>query len=61
LKERSQKVALPVNPAQQLPLFVAEDNPLVKELRNLNLNELTPLEALKLLFQWQKRLKKKEA
>ena len=38
-----QKVALPVNPAQQLPLFVAEDNPLVKELRNLNLNELTPL------------------
>ncbi len=61
LKERSEKVALSANPVQQLPLFTGEENPLAKELRNLNLNEMTPLAALKLLFQWQNRLKKKEA
>jgi DNA mismatch repair protein MutS len=61
LKERSQKVALPPQPVQQVPLFHGEDGPVYKELRTLNLDELTPLAALKLLFQWQNRLKKKDA
>jgi len=63
LKERSAKVALAAGPAQQLPLFTVEESPLEKELRQLNLNELTPLAALKLLFEWQSRLKnnRKEA
>ena len=61
LKERSQKVALPPQPVHQIPLFYGEDDTFHKELRTLNLDELTPLAALKLLFQWQNRLKKKEA
>lgn len=39
---------------QQLALF-AEDHPLINEIRNLDLNSLSPLEALNLLYEWQQR------
>ncbi|MGH2625164.1 MAG: DNA mismatch repair protein MutS, partial [Anaerolineales bacterium] len=41
-------------PARQLRLF-PEANPLLDELRRLDLAELSPLEALNLLFEWQRR------
>ncbi len=41
-------------PVRQLRLF-PETNPLLDELRRLDLAELSPLEALNLLFDWQKR------
>ena len=39
----------------QLPLF-AETSPLLRELELLDLNGLSPLEALNLLYEWQQRL-----
>lgn len=41
-------------PAQQMALF-PETNPLLDELRILDINALTPIEALNKLFEWQKR------
>jgi DNA mismatch repair protein MutS len=38
----------------QLPLF-ADPSPLLKELEELDLNGLSPLEALNLLYEWQRR------
>ena len=35
--------------AEQLSIFSAEPHPVVEELRNLDLNRLPPIEALKLL------------
>ncbi|HBT16108.1 MAG TPA: DNA mismatch repair protein MutS, partial [Firmicutes bacterium] len=61
LKERSQKVAAHQGSLRQLPLFCSDEHNLYGELLNLNLEEVTPLEALKLLFQWQNRVKKKKA
>jgi len=43
--------------ARQLPLFPLTD-PLIEELRKLDLNSMTPLEALNKLYEWQRRLKK---
>ena len=40
----------------QLPLF-AEMSPLLRELESLDLNGLSPLEALNLLYEWQRRLR----
>ncbi len=60
LKERSQKVAKRSS-LLQLPLFYADDHSLYQELLNLNLEEVTPLEALNILFRWKKRLQKKKA
>ena len=59
LKERSQTVALPTRPVQ-LSLFSGDEAHLYNELRQLDLDNLSPLEALKLLFKWQQRLKKKK-
>ncbi len=42
---------------QQMALF-PETNPLLDELRGLDLNSLTPMEALGRLFEWQARFKK---
>src|SRR3972149_353599 len=39
----------------QLPVF-AETSPLLRELELLDLNGLSPLEALNLLYEWQQRL-----
>jgi DNA mismatch repair protein MutS len=38
----------------QLTLFEVEESPVVKELQRLNVNELTPVEALRLLDHWKK-------
>ncbi len=39
----------------QLPLFPREEHPLVEELKGLEPERLTPLEALELLFRWKER------
>ena len=40
----------------QLMLFDTQENELERELRDLNLNELTPIQALQLLEKWKKEL-----
>jgi DNA mismatch repair protein MutS len=42
--------------ASQLPLFSAS-HPLADELEALQIDQLTPLEALNLLYEWRQRLK----
>ncbi|NLW60271.1 MAG: DNA mismatch repair protein MutS [Firmicutes bacterium] len=59
LREQSQTVALPTKP-MQLSLFAVDEARIYDELRQLDLNTIAPLEALKLLFKWQQRLKKKK-
>lgn len=41
----------------QLTLFEAEESPVVSELKNLDVNTLTPLEALKLLDEWKRKVR----
>jgi DNA mismatch repair protein MutS len=57
--ERSSGHAVKINPqaAQQVALF-PETNPLVDELKELDVNGLSPIEALNKLFEWQKRFLK---
>ncbi len=60
--EKSSGQAVRINPhaAQQAALF-PETNPLLDELSGLDVNSLSPIEALNKLFEWQRRyLKKKE-
>lgn len=40
----------------QLTLFATAEHPLIEKIRNLELNELTPLAALRLLEEWQAAL-----
>jgi DNA mismatch repair protein MutS len=40
--------------AQQIALF-PETNPLLDEIKSLDLNALSPMEALSKLFEWQAR------
>ena len=40
--------------SQQLVLF-PETNPLLDELKDLDMNAITPIEALNLLYEWQKK------
>ncbi len=40
--------------AQQMALF-PETNPLVDELRELDVNSLSPIEALNKLYEWQRK------
>ena len=40
----------------QLTLFGSDDHPLLEEIRAAKLNQVTPLEALRLLHDWQQRL-----
>ena len=42
-------------PEAQLPLFAAEPHPVVEELRALDLETLTPLEALNRIADWKRR------
>jgi len=44
-----------VHPTAQMPLFQTED-PVLVELKGLDLNNLNPIEALNLLFEWRKRI-----
>ena len=54
--EKSSGQAIRINPqaAQQAALF-PETNPLLDELRSLDVNSLAPIEALNKLFEWQRR------
>lgn len=54
--ERTSGRAITLNPTlpQQLTLF-PETNPLLEELKALDLNVLTPLEALNKLYEWQRK------
>ncbi len=54
--EASSGKAVRLNPhaAQQLALF-PETNPLLDELKELDMNALSPIEALNKLYEWQKR------
>jgi len=54
--ENSSGQAVRINPhaARQVALF-PETNPLLDELRTLDINGLSPLEALNKLFEWQRR------
>lgn len=59
--EASSGKAVRINPlaAQQLALF-PETNPLVDELKALDMNSLSPIEALNKLYEWQKKFTKDE-
>jgi len=50
------KTGSPDESAQSMPLFGPDEHPVVKRLRKINPNDLTPLEALELLFQLRKEL-----
>jgi DNA mismatch repair protein MutS len=54
--EKSSGKAVKINPnaAQQVALF-PETNPLLDELKALDMNGLSPIEALNKLFEWQKK------
>jgi DNA mismatch repair protein MutS len=56
LLEASSGKAVHINPmaAKQLALF-PETNPLLDELKELDINGLSPIEALNKLFEWQKK------
>jgi DNA mismatch repair protein MutS len=57
--ERSSGRGVKINPhaAQQVALF-PETNPLLDELKDLDVNSLSPIEALNKLFEWQKKFTK---
>ncbi len=54
--EASSGKAVKINPhaAQQMALF-PETNPMLEELKGLDVNSLSPIEALNKLFEWQKK------
>ena len=54
--EKSSGQAIRINPhaAQQVALF-PETNPLLDELRELDMNSISPIEALNKLYEWQRR------
>jgi DNA mismatch repair protein MutS len=45
-----------INPTAQMPLFPSS-NPIIDELRELDLNNINPIDALNKLFEWQKKVK----
>jgi DNA mismatch repair protein MutS len=59
--EASSGKAIRINPnlPQQMTLF-PETNPLVNDLKELDVNSLSPIEALNKLYEWQKRYVGKE-
>jgi len=54
--EKTSGRAVKINPvaAKQAALF-PETNPLIDELRNMDMNALSPMEALNKLFEWQRK------
>lgn len=58
--EKTSGRAVKINPvaAQQIALF-PETNPLVEEIKKLDINSLSPIEALNKLYEWQKSFGKK--
>ncbi len=59
--EASSGKAVKINPiaAQQMALF-PETNPLVDELKGLDINSLSPIEALNKLYEWQRKFSEKK-
>lgn len=59
--EKTSGRAVKINPvaAQQVALF-PETNPLLDEIKKLDINSLSPIEALNKLFEWQKNYLKKQ-
>jgi DNA mismatch repair protein MutS len=59
--EASSGKTMKVNPAapKQLALF-PETNPLLEELKSLDLNSITPIEAMTRLYDWQRRFLEKK-
>jgi DNA mismatch repair protein MutS len=57
--EKTSGRAVKINPqsAQQVALF-PETNPLLDEIKGLDVNSLSPIEALNKLFEWQKKFTK---
>ncbi len=57
LEEKSEAPrAVPVSTQRlQLSLFEVEEPPVVKALQSLDVNQLTPLEALRLLDEWKRK------
>jgi len=57
--EKSSGRAVRINPvaAQQVVLF-PETNPMLDELKKVDVNALSPIEALNKLFEWQKKFLK---
>jgi DNA mismatch repair protein MutS len=57
--EKTSGRAVKINPhaAQQIALF-PETSPLLDELKELDVNSLSPIEALNRLFEWQKKYMK---
>lgn len=57
--EKTSGRAVKINPvaAQQIALF-PETNPLLEEIKGLDINSLSPIEALNKLFEWQKKYMK---
>jgi DNA mismatch repair protein MutS len=41
------------------PMLIAQEHPVVEELRHLDINSLTPLDALTKLYAWQKQVQEK--
>ena len=57
--EKSSGRAVRINPqAAQQALLFPESSPLLDELRELDINSLSPIEALNKLFEWQRRFTK---
>ncbi len=56
-KTSARAVKIDPNAVRQIALF-PETNPLLEELRRLDINSLSPIEALNKLFEWQKRFAK---
>lgn len=56
-KTSGRAVKIEPHAAQQVALF-PETNPLLDEINKLDINSLSPIEALNKLFEWQKRFKK---
>jgi DNA mismatch repair protein MutS len=54
--EASSGKAVKINPmaAQQMALF-PETNPMLEELNELDVNSLSPIEALNKLYEWQRK------
>ena len=59
--EASSGKAVRLNPlaSRQLALF-PETNPLLDELQSLDMNTLSPIEALNKLYEWQRKFMKDE-
>ena len=53
-KSSGKAVTLDLESPQQMALF-PKTNPLLNELSGLDMNELSPLEALNILFNWKKQ------